>query len=325
MDINVMMDRETGRNKGYAFATFEDLPEHEVSRITGGSWDVDGKVVRHATASIVASVELIRVLQVEIKLAQPRPQRRQDREPQNGSGPSKIGTYTSESPRSLSTAPVSMGGAMGKGAQLPQQPQPQQQQDMSALYQRMMGRMGGMVANSNPGMMYNGAANMNMRNMPGMTNMGMGGMGGMGMNMGGMGMGNPGMMSGAMMPGAMGGGMGMGMNNMNMNPMMRVGGAGAMGGMGFAMNPQAAMGMGGNMMGNPQMQMSAMNMNNMQAGVIGGGGGPALRLGSGPLTTGMGVGGNAGAGMGGGAGRGRGGLGPNRTASRTGHFHPYSR
>ncbi len=61
---------------------------------------------------------------------------------------------------------------MGKGPQ-----QQQQQQDMSALYQRMMGRMGGMMANANPAMMFNGAANMNMRNMPGMTNMGMGGMG----------------------------------------------------------------------------------------------------------------------------------------------------
>lgn len=53
MDINVMMDRESGRNKGYAFATFEDLPEHEASRITGGGWEVDGKVVRHSsTASL---------------------------------------------------------------------------------------------------------------------------------------------------------------------------------------------------------------------------------------------------------------------------------
>jgi len=47
MDINVMMDRETGRNKGYAFATFEDLPEHEVSRIIGGGWEVDDKVASH--------------------------------------------------------------------------------------------------------------------------------------------------------------------------------------------------------------------------------------------------------------------------------------
>jgi len=98
-------------------------------------------------------------------------------------------------------------------------------------------------------------------------------------------------------------GMGMGM----MNPMMRANNAGAMGGMGFGMNPQAGMGM----MTNPQMQMSAMN--NMQAGVAAG---PALRLGSGPLTTATGIGG---------AGRGRGGVGPNRTASRSGHFHPYAR
>ena len=45
VDVNVMFDRETGRNKRFAFATFEDLSEQEFTRIVSGQWEVDGKLV----------------------------------------------------------------------------------------------------------------------------------------------------------------------------------------------------------------------------------------------------------------------------------------
>jgi RNA-binding protein Musashi len=50
IDLNVMMDRDTGRNKGFAFVTFEDLDDSGVDTLvsgggTGGGWEIDGKVV----------------------------------------------------------------------------------------------------------------------------------------------------------------------------------------------------------------------------------------------------------------------------------------
>ncbi|TDL15096.1 hypothetical protein BD410DRAFT_695615, partial [Rickenella mellea] len=54
VDVNVMADRETGRNKGFAFLTFEDLADGQVEKLLGGGgWEIDGKTV-------------------EVKLAQPR-------------------------------------------------------------------------------------------------------------------------------------------------------------------------------------------------------------------------------------------------------------
>ena len=48
IDMNVMIDRDTGRNKGYAFVTFEDLDDRGVEKLVSGGgtgWEVDGKVV----------------------------------------------------------------------------------------------------------------------------------------------------------------------------------------------------------------------------------------------------------------------------------------
>ena len=42
-----MGDRESGRNKGFGFATFEDLPDAQLEQLTKqGGWDIDGKMVR---------------------------------------------------------------------------------------------------------------------------------------------------------------------------------------------------------------------------------------------------------------------------------------
>ena len=54
--MNVMIDRETGRNKGFAFVTYEDLDERGVEKLvtgggTGMGWEIDGKVVSETFTS----------------------------------------------------------------------------------------------------------------------------------------------------------------------------------------------------------------------------------------------------------------------------------
>ena len=44
-----MGDRESVRNKGFGFATFEDLPDTQLEQLTkAGGWDIDGKMVSNA-------------------------------------------------------------------------------------------------------------------------------------------------------------------------------------------------------------------------------------------------------------------------------------
>ena len=45
VDANVMGDKESGRNKGFGFITFEDLSEAQLDKIVGNPWEVDGKMV----------------------------------------------------------------------------------------------------------------------------------------------------------------------------------------------------------------------------------------------------------------------------------------
>lgn len=45
VDANVMGDRESGRNKGFGFITFEDLSDAQLEKIVSGGWEVDGKMV----------------------------------------------------------------------------------------------------------------------------------------------------------------------------------------------------------------------------------------------------------------------------------------
>lgn len=125
-----MTDRETGRNKGFAFITFEDLADDQVEKLVdGGGWEIDGKTVRNNNECISPSfLKLTRITQVEVKLAQPRNAR-----PSHSSGdPSAIGTYTSDtSARSRQT----VSSPQVQGLQEPR--------DMTAMYQEMLGSAAG--------------------------------------------------------------------------------------------------------------------------------------------------------------------------------------
>ncbi|ODN75166.1 hypothetical protein L202_06369 [Cryptococcus amylolentus CBS 6039] len=203
MDATVMFDKETGRSKGFAFATFQD--EDSVGRAMAASGiELEGKAI-------------------EIKKAQPR-----------GTAQGSRSTYQQN--RFGGNQPNAFGGGMGGGFNGGGGFDPN---SMAMMYQNMMkpaGGMGGMMGGFDPSamaMMYqnmmksmgggNAPAinpNMAMRSpndsvssgaAPGMNNMmgmgmggmGMGGMGGMGMNMGGMGMGMGNMMGGGMNRGGM--------------------------------------------------------------------------------------------------------------------------
>ncbi|TRM68721.1 hypothetical protein BD626DRAFT_425788 [Schizophyllum amplum] len=179
IDSTVMLDRETGRSKGFGFISFEDT---DVQPFLGfGNLAIDGKLI-------------------DVKLAQPRHQREQMQE--EGTG----GVYG----RGASYATGANGGMPAPFAGAPQQTQQQSfdPQALAQLYTRMLSQispmMGGGVAGGGMGMM-GGAGGMGgaMGGMGGGPGMGaMGGGAGMGM---GAGMGNP-----AMSAGGMGGGMGRG-------------------------------------------------------------------------------------------------------------------
>ncbi|KAI6147918.1 hnRNP A1-gamma isoform [Pisolithus tinctorius] len=209
VDATVMVDRETGRSKGFGFVTFEDSSNQE--RFVGKLGLVlDDK-------------------EIEVKMAQPRSQRDQARNATGRDG------YGDQEARNSAVTPMTFN------------PQQAANPAASMMYQRMMNQIpmanggAGSVGMINPMMMGMGMGGMNM----GATGMGMGmnsfgamGLGGMGMMGGGvnpmmamnpmgmrMGMGAP-MAMGMMQPSAAGGmgmanvgmrmrqGMGMGMENM---------------------------------------------------------------------------------------------------------------
>ncbi|KAG2014218.1 polyadenylate-binding protein [Coprinopsis cinerea AmutBmut pab1-1] len=197
IDSTVMLDRETGRSKGFGFISFEDT---DVRPFLGfGNLEIDGKLI-------------------DVKLAQPRYQRdnmnNEDGQNQDGYGGGSGGRFNAQGSSGAgaagnfgSAAGGAMGGAAGgaggAGAAGGATFDPQA---LAALYTRMIQMAGGGAMN--PAMMGN-MAGMN----PMMGAMGAGGFAGgmrpgmgMGMNMGmgmgnpamgGMGRGGPGMMGGA--------------------------------------------------------------------------------------------------------------------------------
>lgn len=167
-DSTVMVDRETGRSKGFGFITFEDT---NVEPILGfGKLEIDGKLI-------------------DVKLAQPRGARNeasvygqsggqgQQQTDYSGGGASEGGGGGNSNPTPANPMAT---GAMGNA--------PFDPQALAGLYQRMFTHIQGM--NMNPMM---GGMNPMMMNpmMSGMNPamMGMGGMGRAGMPMAGMGRG----------------------------------------------------------------------------------------------------------------------------------------
>ena len=212
VDATVMVDRESGRSKGFGFVTFEDSNNSDefVGKL---GLMLDDKQVR---VNYLPAALLLTIVKIEVKAAQPRSQRDQARNMHQGSREPYFNDSDSRTPNTTT---------MG----FPQQVNPAA---TNMLYQRVMNQMP-MMGAANMGMMNPMMMGMGM-GMAGMGGMGgMGGMNGMGMNMmngispmGGIGMnamrmGMPGM--GIM--GTAGPGAGMGMNNMGMR--MRQGMAGA--------------------------------------------------------------------------------------------------
>ncbi|KIJ60450.1 hypothetical protein HYDPIDRAFT_117158 [Hydnomerulius pinastri MD-312] len=213
VDATVMVDRESGRSKGFGFVTFED---------SNNSEQFVGKL------GLVLDDK-----QIEVKAAQPRSQRDQARNQASG----RDAYFNDQESRTPPTPSVPFNAQQAGNPAA------------SMLYQRMMNQMpamGGAV----PGA---GGMNMMNPMMMGMGGMGgMGGMsnnmGGMG-NFGGMGMGGMGMMGGGGM-GHMGGMNPMGMRMMG-GPMgmgmMQPGAAAGMGMGNMGMRMRQGMGMGGAM------------------------------------------------------------------------------
>jgi RNA-binding protein Musashi len=202
VDATVMVDRESGRSKGFGFVTFED---------SNNSDEFVGKLGL-----------MLDDKQIEVKAAQPRSQRDQARNMQQGNREPYFNDSDSRTPNtSAMTFPQQANSAA-----------------TNMLYQRVMSHMP-MMGATNMGMMNPMMMGMGMSGMGGMNGMGgmggmagMGGMGGMGMNMmsglspmGGMGMNAMRMGMPGMMMNATGAGAGMGMNNMGMR--MRQGMTGA--------------------------------------------------------------------------------------------------
>ncbi|KAK7050025.1 hypothetical protein VNI00_005457 [Paramarasmius palmivorus] len=253
VDATVMLDRETGRSKGFGFVTFEDATNTD--QLIGKALIMDEK-------------------QIEVKAAQPRSQRDQAR---NMTGALGGGTPVGTGNR---------GETFENRLQATNVPfiQQQQQNPMAMFMQGQRPNMRGMMGGTGQGGAMNQMGmnmNMNQMGMMGMMNQGMGGMNGMnGMNMmGGMnGMGGMGMMNGMNMVNGMGmggmganmsGGMGSQMNGMgNMGNMGNMGGMNNMGsmtgGMRLGMGPMGAQ-MGGGMMGMVRPGMNAVGgLNRMQ-------------------------------------------------------------
>ncbi|KAH9015878.1 hypothetical protein EDB85DRAFT_2295443 [Lactarius pseudohatsudake] len=271
VDATVMVDRETGRSKGFGFVTFEDNSND---------------------AQLVGKLGLILDdKQIEVKTAQPRSQRDQQR----------LGHAATTPTNNFNNGQVAAGNAAPMGSNMPFMSMNNPGAgDMSMMYQRMMSGMGntpyGAMMGGGMGMM--GGFNPMMGMGMGMGRFGMGGMGAMG---------NAGV--GAMSPmasaGNMGGGANMGMAG------------GGVGGMRLGMGPIGMTGAGAGMGGM------------VPAG--GGMGAAAGMQGAAAAMGGMGMGMRQNMGMmGGGVGRGRPGMnqgpGPARVTNRGQHgFHPYAR
>ncbi|KAF9558387.1 RNA-binding domain-containing protein [Agrocybe pediades] len=217
IDSTVMLDRDTGRSKGFGFISFEDT---NVQPFLGfGNLEIDGKLI-------------------DVKLAQPRYQRDNfpHEEAAAAASGNEYGAAAATAPRFNAQQnnfanPVA-GAVPGAAGNTPFDPQA-----LAALYTRMFqmsgaggmnpGMMGGMGGGMNPMMGGMGAAGGFPGGMrPGMgMGMGMGGMAAGGHGMGGMGRG--GMMAGG------------GMNqNIPRGPRGGGGGGGGPGGMGASVGPQ---------------------------------------------------------------------------------------
>ncbi|PPQ88878.1 hypothetical protein CVT25_009113 [Psilocybe cyanescens] len=195
IDSTVMLDRETGRSKGFGFVSFEDT---NVQPFLGfGNLEIDGKLI-------------------DVKLAQPRYQR--DNFPHEEAAAAAAGPdFSQGAAGAVAGAPrfnpqqANFGNAVptnvGGAGNTPFDPQA-----LAALYTRMFqmsgagamnpGMMGGMGGGMNPMMAGMGGAGGfpgAMRPAMGMG-MGMGGMGGGGPGMMGMGRGGQGMVGGGMNP-----------------------------------------------------------------------------------------------------------------------------
>ncbi len=194
VDATVMLDRESGRSKGFGFVTFEDATNTD--QLVGKHLIMDDKQVC-SDEYILGFVNT--PIQIEVKLAQPRSQREQAARA-NGGAVQQETRPTGQT--TLQNMPL-----------LGQNP-------MSMMFNRRMGMNPGMMGMMNPmammGNQFNPMMSMGMMGGMGMNGMGMGGLGAMGMNGMPMGMGN---MLGAM--GAGGGAMGMGARTGMRAPMNR--------------------------------------------------------------------------------------------------------
>ncbi|KAG5349622.1 hypothetical protein E4T56_gene10275 [Termitomyces sp. T112] len=213
VDAMVMVDRESGRSKGFGFVTYEDASNAD---------------------QLVGKIGLILDdKQIEVKMAQPRSQRDQAR------AAAAATTTTGQNATGFGQSMQGMAATMGFTPQ-----QQQQSNQMSMMFNRPMAQVGMMggnmpMMNMNPMAMamgmgmggFNPMAGMNSMNMMGGMNgmSGMAGMNGMVGNMGGAmgGMGNMGAMRLGMGPMGMGG-TGMG-GSMAGTGMVGAGGMGVMG------------------------------------------------------------------------------------------------
>ncbi|KAI0666128.1 hypothetical protein C8Q78DRAFT_1072614 [Trametes maxima] len=164
VDATVMLDRETGRSKGFGFVSFENV---DVQPMLGfGNLQIDGKLI-------------------DVKLAQPRSQR-EGGFAEGGGATGGRGNYANNNNSAYGSqnfAGPGGGGAQGGGSA------PFDPQALAQLYTRMISQIGGMnpmMGAMNPAMMggqYGGPG------MGGPGGMGMRGPMGMGGGMGGAGMG----------------------------------------------------------------------------------------------------------------------------------------
>ena len=212
VDATVMLDRETGRSKGFGFVSFENV---NVEPMLGfGNLQIDGKLVSlpsfvRASSCTHADIH-VRSLQIDVKLAQPRSQREAYAEgggqssgrggygTQNYTGGGGAGAYGNQNYGGQAVGAAAGAGA-GAGAGAQAASASFDPQALAQLYTRMISQIGGM----NPMMGGMGAGMMG-----GQYGAGMGG--GMGMRGGPMMGGGPGMGMGR------GGGMGPGGGAMGM-------------------------------------------------------------------------------------------------------------
>ncbi|KAJ4501628.1 hypothetical protein C8R41DRAFT_6263 [Lentinula lateritia] len=160
VDSTVMLDRETGRSKGFGFISLEDA---NVQQFLGfGHLEIDGKLI-------------------DVKLAQPRYQRESFQEDEQSGG----GDYNNNmrgagnrGPNNYSAGGVSGNGTTftsGVGGAVPASSVPFDPQALAALYTRMFQMANGGAVNSMMGGGMGGGMNP-MMNMG--ASMGMGGVGG---------------------------------------------------------------------------------------------------------------------------------------------------